>query len=283
MTSTWVAVLSSPAAGTDPTTVAGLDGLAGSLSVPQLVVALIAGLGAGFVVSAVGAGSLVSFPLLLSIGLGPVAANVTNTVGLVPGGVSGSLGFRRELAGLRSLVVAVAATSAAGALAGAIFLLLAPSTYFDVAVPWLVLFASTLVGVQPLISRWLRSRGAPDHPLDAMPAPLRMLSAVIGGYGGYFGAGQGVMLVGFLAIGLRQPLTVVNGLKNVAVLAANVAGAAVFAVFGPVDWVVAALVAAGSLLGGWAGAHVGRRLPGPVFRALVVVMGYAVGLTLLVG
>lgn len=249
----------------------------------EVWVALLAGLGAGFAVSAVGAGSLVSFPLLLSIGMSPVAANVTNTVGLVPGGISGSVGFRRELAGHRALVVAVALTSGVGALIGAAVLLVAPGSVFDAVVPWLILFASTLVGVQPLISAWLRARGADDRPRPTMPAPLRLVSSLIGVYGGYFGAGQGVMLVGFLAIGLRQPLTVVNGLKNVAVLAANVAGAAVFVAFGPVDWRIAGLVAAGSLVGGWAGAHVGRRLPAPVFRALVVIMGYVVGLRLLLG
>lgn len=243
--------------------------------------ALGAGVGAGFVVSAVGAGSLVSFPMLLSIGMSPVAANVTNTVGLVPGGITGSFGFRRELAGHGAAVRAVAATSAAGALVGALFLLVAPESVFDAAVPWLILFAATLVGVQPLISRGLAARGRPTDPTERMSWPLRTVSTVIGGYGGYFGAGQGVMLVGFLAIGLRQPLTVVNGLKNVAVLAANVAGTLVFIAFGPVDWAIAGLVAAGSFAGGRLGAHVGRRLPGPVFRALVVLTGYVVGLRLL--
>lgn len=243
--------------------------------------ALAAGAGAGFVVSAVGAGSLVSFPLLLSIGLSPVAANVTNTVGLVPGGITGSLGFRRELAGHRRLVLQVALTSVAGALVGALYLLVAPGSVFDAVVPWLILFAATLVGAQPLIRRWLLARGGATHPREDMAPGLRFVSTVIGAYGGYFGAGQGVMLVGFLATGLRQPLRVVNGLKNVAVLAANVAGAAVFVLFGPVDWAVAGLVAAGSFVGGWLGAHVGRRLPDAVFRLLVVLMGYGVGLRLL--
>ena len=253
----------------------------------DVLVALAAGLGAGFLVSAVGAGSLVSFPLLLSLGLGPVAANVTNTVGLVPGGISGSLGFRRELAGQGRLVRAVALTSGVGALVGAVLLLSAPSRVFDVLVPWLVLLAATLVGVQPLLSRWLRLHhgtqqdGTEQDGRAGMPRWVAAASTVIGVYGGYFGAGQGVMLVGFLALGLPVPLTVVNGLKNVAVLAANVVGSVVFVLAGPVVWSVAGLVAVGSIVGGWAGAKVGRRLPPTVFRVLVVLFGYVVGVSLL--
>ena len=139
--------------------------------------ALGAGVGAGFVVSAVGAGSLVSFPMLLSIGMSPVAANVTNTVGLVPGGITGSFGFRRELAGHGAAVRAVAATSAAGALVGALFLLVAPESVFDAAVPWLILFAATLVGVQPLISRGLAARGRPTDPTERMSWPREEVDA----------------------------------------------------------------------------------------------------------
>ncbi|XVX22166.1 sulfite exporter TauE/SafE family protein [Actinomycetota bacterium] len=253
------------------------------LEAADAAIALAAGVGAGFVVSAVGAGSLVSFPLLLSIGLPPVAANVTNTVGLVPGGITGSLGFRRELAGHGALVKRVALTSGIGALLGAVLLLAAPSTVFDSVVPWLVLFAATLVGIQPLLSRWLKlhHRTEPEEP--RLSGPLSAVATAIGVYGGYFGAGQGVMLVGFLALGLPVPMTVVNGLKNVAVLAANVVGSVIFILAGPIVWSVAALVAAGSFVGGWAGAHVGRRLPPNVFRALVVVFGYIVGIRLLLG
>ena len=106
---------------------------------------------------------------------------------------------------------------------------------------------------------------------------------VIGGYGGYFGAGQGVMLVAFLALGLDHDLQVVNGLKNVAVLAANLAATLVFVVAAPLDWPVVGLVALGSVVGGWLGAHIGRRLPSMLFRVLVVAFGYAVGARLLVG
>lgn len=249
----------------------------------EILTVLAAGLGAGLVIAAVGAGSLVSFPLLLSVGLTPLVANVCNTVGLVPGGVSGSYGFRRELAGKGGLVRATAVTSALGSLVGAGLLLALPATSFELIVPWLVILAATLIAVQPVISRWLRARAA-EQPRAAsrdFPAPLGGMSSLIGVYGGYFGAGQGVMLVAFLALGLDEELQVINGLKNVAVLSANVAAAGVFVIWAPLDWSIVGLVAIGSVFGGWIGAHIGRRLPPIVFRVLVVSSGYAVGVHLL--
>jgi uncharacterized membrane protein YfcA len=153
-------------------------------------------------------------------------------------------------------------------------------------VPVLVLVAATLVGVQPLVSRALvrraARRGVVDRPDRVeMGSGLTTVSSVIGVYGGYFGAAQGVMLMACLALGLDLPLQVVNGLKNVAVLSANVAATVVFVVVGPLDWAVVALVALGSLAGGWLGAHVGRRLPAALFRTLVVTFGYVVGIRLL--
>jgi uncharacterized membrane protein YfcA len=252
----------------------------------QVLAVLGAGFGAGVVVTAIGAGSLVSFPILLGVGLSPLVANVCNTVGLVPGGVTGTWGYRRELTGHRQLVLRVAVTSGFGALVGAgLLLALDPGVFADLA-PVLVLFAATLVGLQPWVSRWLRRRGARRGvPIAddryAMGPRLSAVSSVIGVYGGYFGAGQGVMLVAFLALGLDVGLQTVNALKNLAVLAANVAATIVFVVLAPLDWAVVSLVAVGSLAGGWTGAHLGRRLPATVFRALVVLFGYVVGLRLL--
>jgi len=244
---------------------------------------LAAGLGAGFVMTAVGAGSLVSFPILLGVGLSPLVANVSNTVGLVPGGLSGSWGYRRELTGHRILVLRVAVTSALGALAGAVLLLALPSEAFADVVPFLVLFAATLVGLQPLVSAFVRWH-VDDPPLErqGLGPRLSAVSTAVGVYGGYFGAGQGVMLVAVLAFGLDVSLQVVNGLKNVAVLAANIAATVVFVFFAPLDWAVVGLIALGSVAGGWLGAHLGRRLPPAVFRTLVVVFGYVVGVRLLV-
>jgi uncharacterized membrane protein YfcA len=256
------------------------------VDIGQILAVLGAGLGAGFVVTAVGAGSLVSFPILLGVGLSPLVANVCNNVGLVPGGLSGTYGYRRELAGHRHLVVRVALTSATGALLGAALLLTLPSSAFDQVVPYLVLVAATLVGVQPLVSGGLRRRAehlgtAPVADRETMGPRLTALSSMVGVYGGYFGAAQGVLLVAFLALGLDVGLQVVNGLKNVAVLSANVAASVVFIAFAPLDWLVVGLVAAGSLVGGWLGAHIGRRLSPVVFRSLVVLFGYVVAIRLL--
>lgn len=252
----------------------------------DVLAVLAAGWGAGVVLASVGAGSLVSFPILLALGVSPLIANTSNCVGLVPGGLSGSWGYRRELASVRPLVVRVALTSTVGALVGAVLLLVLPSSAFDAVVPVLVLTAATLIGVQPLVSRFLswraERRGVLDQPdRVAMGPRLATVSSAIGVYGGYFGAAQGVMLMACLALVLDIPLQAVNGLKNVAVLSANLAATIVFVVVGPLDWRIVALLALGSIVGGWLGAHLGRRLPSGLLRALVVTFGFAVGLRLL--
>ncbi|MGZ4475760.1 MAG: sulfite exporter TauE/SafE family protein [Nocardioides sp.] len=254
----------------------------------QVLAVLGAGLGAGFVLVAVGAGSLVSFPILVAVGLPPLVANVSNNVGLVPGGLTGSWGYRRELAGHRRLVVPVAAASALGALVGAGLLLALPSEAFARVVPYLVLVAATLVGAQPLVAllvrRYARWRGSePAADRGSMGPRLSAASVLVGVYGGYFGAAQGVLLVAILGLGLDVSLQTVNGLKNIAIATANLAATVVFVLVAPVDWPVVALVAVGSVVGGWLGAHVGRRLPPAVYRGVVVLLGYVVGLRLLLG
>jgi hypothetical protein len=246
-----------------------------------------AGLGAGIVVTAIGAGSLVSFPILLAVGVSPLVANVSNTVGLVPGGVTGTWGYRSEMADYPHLVARVALTGACGALAGAVLLLAFPPGAFEAIVPYLVLFAATLVGVQPLVSAGVRRRArrrgiAAVTDREVMGPRLTGAASLVGVYGGYFGAGQGVMLVAFLALGLDIPLQSINALKNLAILAANVAATVVFVFVAPLDWAIVGLIATGSLVGGWLGAHLGRRLSPTVFRTLVVVFGYVVAIRLLV-
>ena len=247
-----------------------------------------AGLGAGIVVTAIGAGSLVSFPILLALGVSPLVANVSNTVGLVPGGLTGTWGYRNEMAGYPHLRARVAGTTAVGALVGAWLLLAFPPGAFEAVVPYLVLFAATLVGVQPLVSALVRRRAElRGTPLvtgrETMGPGLSGISGLVGVYGGYFGAGQGVMLVAFLAFGLDVPLQSVNALKNLAILSANVAATLVFVFAAPLDWAVVGLIAVGSLAGGWIGAHLGRKLSPVVFRTLVVLFGYAVSIRLLMG
>lgn len=249
---------------------------------------LLAGLGGGLVITAIGAGSLVTFPILLAVGLPPVVANVSNTIGLVPGNITGTWGYRHELAGKRPLVIGVSITTAIGAVAGSILLLTLPSEMFARLAPWLIIGAATLIGVQPVIARALRRRKerqgtGPRNYGTRLSKPLVAASTLVGVYGGYFGAGQGVMLVAFLALGLeKEPLQTINGLKNLAVLVANIIATIIFVSLAPVNWLAVGLLALGSVVGGWLGAIIGRKLPGPVFRALVVLFGYLVSIRLLV-
>lgn len=250
----------------------------------QLAIVL-AGLGAGVATSSIGVASLVSFPVLIALGVPPVAASSSNTVGLVPAGVSGTFGYRRELAGRRRLAWAVVVLSGAAAIAGALLLLRLPSDVFETLVPWLILFACTLVGTQPWISTYLRRRKADatgeESPADRteMTPALAAGTAACGVYGGYFGAGQGVMMVAVLAFGLDLSLAVISALRTLAVFASNVVATVVFLFIAPLDWEVIALLAGGSVVGGWVGAQIGRHLPASVFRALVVIAGVVVAVS----
>ncbi len=242
--------------------------------IEQLIV-VGAGLGAGVVMSSVGVASLISFPVLVAVGLPPVVANASNTVGLIPAGLSGSFGYRRELAEHPAVTRIVLATSAVGAVVGAFLLLRLPPGVFEALVPWLILLACLLVGLQPLISRWARSRPAYDPEADRtlVSRGLAAVSTVVGVYGGYFGAGQGVMMVAVLSLGLDLDLRVVNALKTSAMMASNIVAGAIFVVIADLDWLAIGLLGAGAVVGGYLGSHIGRALPPTVFRVLVVAAG----------
>ena len=241
------------------------------------------GLGAGVVMSSVGVASLISFPVLVAIGLPPVVANASNTVGLIPAALGGSFGYRRELAAHPAVTRVVLATSAVGAVAGALLLIQLPPGVFEAVVPWLILFACLLVGFQPFISRWARSRPSYDHDADRtlVSRGLAAVSTVVGVYGGYFGAGQGVMMVAVLSLGLDLDLRVVNALKTSAMLASNIVAGLIFVVIADLDWLAIGLLGAGALVGGYLGSHVGRALPPTVFRVLVVVVGVTAAVVML--
>jgi uncharacterized membrane protein YfcA len=237
---------------------------------------VLAGLAAGTINAVVGSGSLITFPTLLAVGLPPVTANVSNTVGLVPGAVTGALGYRAELVGQRERLVRLGSATVLGALAGAALLLVLPPAVFARVVPLLVVLACALVAVQP----WLMDR-LRDRPRRAHGGPVAwFLVLVTGVYGGYFGAAQGIMLIAALGLNLDVGLQRVNAAKNVLAGLANLVSGAVFVVVAPVDWRAALLVAVGATLGGWLGARVGRRLPPPALRAVVVVVGLAALLAL---
>ena len=240
-----------------------------------------AGLGAGILTSTVGVASLLSFPVLLAVGLPPVTANASNTVGLVPGGLSGSFGYRRELRLHPRLTLAVLLVCAVGAVIGALLLLSLPPGVFSAVVPWLVLFTSVLVAIQPWISRRVRERRGSSDPRTTMSRATLGFATLTGVYGGYFGAGAGVMMVAVLGLGLDLDLRVVNALKTLSLVAANLVATAVFVLLAPLDWSAIGLLAVGSVVGGYAGSHVGRHLPDALFRTLVVIAGVTAAFLLL--
>jgi len=245
----------------------------------EAVAILAAGTAAGAVNAVVGSGSLITFPTLLAFGFPPVVANVSNNVGLVPGNLSSGFGYRRELAGQRGRLLRLGVAAAAGALAGAVALLSLPASAFRLIVPVLILIACALVIAQPWLSAWISAR-RDQEPERAGPALLAGILAS-GAYGGYFGAAQGVLVIGLLGTFLDETLQRVNGAKNVLVTIVNGAAATVFLGFAHVSWGAAALVAAGSAVGGLLSARFGRRLPPVAFRLFVVVIGLISAIKLL--
>jgi hypothetical protein len=237
---------------------------------------VLAGLGAGTINAVVGSGSLITFPTLIWVGLPPVVANVSNTVGLVPGAASGAWGYRHELAGQRGRLMRLGAGTLTGSVVGAILLLVLPPGVFATVVPALILLACLLVVIQPWLVRRLADRPRRDHG-----GPLVWLAIFATGmYGGYFGAAQGVLLIAVLAVGLDETLQRVNAAKNVLGGLANLVAGALFIVVADVNWAAAGLVAAGAVVGGLLGARVARRLAPAVLRAVVVLIGIIAVVTL---
>ena len=241
-----------------------------------------AGVVAGTVNTVVGSGSLLTFPTLVAFGYSPLVANVSNTLGLVPGSVSGAIGYRSELAGQRARLARLGGVSIAGGLLGAGLLLLLPSTSFERVVPYLILVACALVVVQPRLSAVMirRAAGQPDRARPHALLDVGVFATAI--YGGYFGAAQGVILIALLGIFVEDNLQRLNAAKNVLAALVNGVAAILFVVFAPVAWLPAGLLAAGSTIGGQIGAKAGRRLPPDVLRVLIVVVGTAVAIKLLV-
>jgi len=238
-----------------------------------------AGLVAGTANVIVGAGSLVTFPVLLALGYGPVVANVSNNVGLIPGNVSGVLAYRRELVGQRSRAVVLGSASAAGAVAGALGLLVLPASVFRDAVPGLILFAAVLMALQPRLVRAVeRRRGRTGDGGVALAVGVFLT----GVYGGYFGAAQGVVLIALLAVLIDDGLQRLNAVKNVLAMVVNAVAGVVFVLLSHVAWPVAGLIAAGSIIGGQVGGRIGQRLPAETLRWVIVVVGTAVAVALAV-
>jgi uncharacterized membrane protein YfcA len=236
-----------------------------------------AGVAAGCINVIVGSGSLITFPVLVALGYPPVVANVSNTVGLVPGSASGAYGYRRELNGQRSRLLRLGVASVIGAVTGGLLLLTLPAEAFEVIVPALIALACVLVVVQPKLSSWLGGRRRHPHG-----GPWLWLTVLLTGvYGGYFGAAQGVVLLALLGIFLDEDLQRVNAVKNVLAGMVNGAAALLFIAVAHVNWWVALFIAVGSSIGGLLGASIGRRLPPIALRILIVVVGVAAIIKLL--
>jgi uncharacterized membrane protein YfcA len=249
--------------------VTGLEGVA--------VVA--AGLVAGMVNTVVGSGSLITFPTLLAVGYPAVLANVSNTVGLVPGAVSGAVGYRRELSGQRRRIVLLAVPAVLGGVTGAVLLLALPGDVFRSVVPALILLAVVLVLLQPRIAR---RRAAAGRRRD-LPGPgLLVATYATAVYGGYFGAAQSVILLALLGITLDDHLQRLNGVKNVINALVNGVAAVLFMLVSDVAWTAVLLLLVGSVAGGQLGASYGRRIPADVLRLLIAGVGTVVAVVLLV-
>jgi uncharacterized membrane protein YfcA len=243
----------------------------------EMAAVLLAGVAAGAINTVVGSGTLITFPTLLAIGVPPVTANVSNTLGLVPGSLSGAVGYRRELSGQRDRLFRLGSASILGGVTGAVLLLVLPADAFQAIVPVLIGLGLLLVVLQPAISRRVAARAEARGITRPAHGALWVWVLVYGAgvYGGYFGAAQGVLLVAILGVGLTETMQRNNATKNVLALLVNLVAAIVFIFVAEIDWAVAGLIAVGSVIGGQIGATVGRRLPSWALRGFIVVVGLA--------
>jgi uncharacterized membrane protein YfcA len=236
-----------------------------------------AGLAAGTINTVVGSGTLITFPTLLGFGFPPVLANVSNNVGLVPGVLSGVHGYRNELRGQRARVLRLGSASLLGGLVGAILLLVLPQSAFKAIVPALIGLALVMVVGQPWLAKQVAARqkakGEEEAENQVGGPVLWVMVFLMGIYGGYFGAAQGILLLGLLGITFSDNLQRINAVKNVLACVVNAVAAVVFIAATHIDWAAAGLIAAGSIIGGQVGARVGRRLPPWGLRALIVSVG----------
>lgn len=253
----------------------------------EAVAVCAAGIGAGTINTIVGSGTLLTFPVLLAVGLPPVTANVSNALGLVPGSVSGAIGYRRELKGQRDRVLRLSAVALVGSLIGAALLIVLPPSAFALIVPVLIALALILVVAQPRLARIVRNRrerngGGGETPAHGGPALLggMGLSSV---YGGYFGAAQGVLYLALMGLLLPDDLQRINAVKNVVSAVVNGVAAFFFLFVADFHWTAVLLIAVGSTIGGQLGARIGRRLPPTVLRTVIVFVGLAAISLLLLG
>ncbi|MCZ4499849.1 MAG: sulfite exporter TauE/SafE family protein [Marmoricola sp.] len=241
------------------------------MSLAECIAIFLTGIAAGTINTVVGSGTLITFPTLLAFGVPPVVANVSNTLGLVPGSVSGAIGYRAHLVGQRRRILRLGGATLVGSAVGATLLLVLPSSAFRAIVPALIVVGLVLVVVGPRIAARAAARAGDGATPDARWVPPSVLAA--GVYGGYFGAAQGVIVLGIFGAGIDEPLQRQNAVKNVVVASSNSLAAVIFIFSGHMDWLIVALLSVGAAIGGQLGARVGQRLPAPVLRAFILVVG----------
>ncbi|MBB2948466.1 hypothetical protein FB565_008249 [Actinoplanes lutulentus] len=243
------------------------------------VLALIAGgLTAGAINAIAGGGSLITFPLLVAIGLPGVAANVSNALSVAPGYAASAVGSRPDLAGQGRRVLAIIPTIIVGALCGSGILLLTPRGVFDVVVPFLLLGAALMMAFQTKLRNL--ARGARDDGSRRSMVLMQLSVFACGVYGGYFNAAMGVLLIAFLALVLDEPLRRISALKNVFSAVVGTTTVLVYGIFGPVNWAVVAVLAPATMVGGYVGARLARRLPSEILRWTIVAFTVTVAVVL---
>lgn len=241
------------------------------MTVWEAIAVVIAGVFAGGINTVVGSGTLVTFPVLLAVGYPPVVANVSNSLGLVPGSLSGAWGYREELKGQKNRIARLLPASVLGGIVGAILLVTLPDKAFTAIVPVLIVIALVLVVMQPWLNRKLAHRTG--HNDGGVLLWLGIFAAGI--YGGYFGAAQGVLVMGLMGVLVNEHLQRMNALKNLLTAFVNLVAGVMFIFIADVAWLAVLLLAVGSVIGGQIGAKIGRKLPPAVLRGVIVVVGVA--------
>lgn len=236
----------------------------------EVAMLILVGIIAGTMNSIIGSGGLVTFPALLAFGYSPLVANMTNNMGVLPGALSAAFAYRRELKTQWSRIVRLAALSLVGGFSGAILLLVLPADAFKKIVPVLIALALVLIILQPRLQRRIARRET-EHRRHIITRDGAIF--VTGIYGGYFGAAQGILLMSILGAVIDETIQKLNSIKIMLAVSANSAAAVVFIFRGGVAWSAAAAIAVGATIGGQVGAHIGRRLPTPVYRGFIVCVG----------
>jgi uncharacterized membrane protein YfcA len=260
-----------------------------SLSASHVILLILGGLGAGVFNGVAGGGSLISFPLLLALGFPALTANVTNTVGIWPGYLGGAAGFRREISDQRTQLVRLSPIAMLGGVTGAVLLLTTSSALFTSLAPWLVLGASVLFAIQPWLRRALNSAKTDDDTAANadLSAQRRHSVLLVGGtfaasvYGGYFGAGLGVMLLAILGLALPDSIARTSGMRTVLSILVNGVAASVFLIHGGLAWQAVGFLAIGSVVGGWVGARLALAISPTALRVAVVLIGLGTTVKLL--